>query len=537
MSLLDETLAVYVVLHSAHIDEEAVKPYLDRLVITLEARVVNASTDTQSGQPGHETIYSGSIEQLKSEPVIISHPSKDGSKGLLALWKFPVVLSRPSRLRLQSPAVVFALAAHLKTAEQLQEKTRQKEYLPSQMPSGINLLESFNADPELGFIKPRLSALRVSAVKPASPGEDLARPLKIHSPRGIRIVPPFQIRSRYLRPSSTPTDTSILASLDIETTPWANPSLTVTSVTFDLPDGIVEDLNATSNISFPMMCLPKDDLTLLYRLTRSPMEQVPIPQKSLHIGVHGTVNISDTCQPQISMIWSTTVDFVSTPTIGGSGPLANTQNARRPSTMTQHSSHDAFNAAMALTKPDALPSFETTSRHMRSLSVDGFGITITFTGPEKPTKVGEMLTWTVFVVNRSDHVRKLALLPIAKRKASSSQHRAINRPLSTARISRDGPHSRPTEDIADAILDENVLHAAQKSAALDGTGVICYSTDVRVGPLAPGACQTAEMRFMALKTGLLGLEAVRVVDLGSQPQEHVDIRELPSIIVGKTGEE
>ena len=521
------------VLQSPHVDEDAVKPYLDRLVITLETRVVNASTDTQSGQPGHETIYSGSIEQLKSEPVIISHPTKDGSKGLLALWKFPVVLSRPSRLRLQSPAVVFALAAHLKTAEQLQEKTRQKEYLPSQMPSGINLLESFNADPELGSIKPRLPALRVSAVKPASPGEDLARPLKINSSRGIRILPPFHIRSRYLGLSSTPTDTSILASLDIEATPWANPSLTITSVTFDLPDGIVEDLNTTSNLSFPMMCLPKDDLTLLYRLTRSPLEQVPIPQKSLHIGVHGTVNISHTCQPQISMTWSTTVDFASTPTIGGSGPLANTQNTRRPSTMTQHSSHDAFNAAMALTKPDALPSFETTSRHMRSLSIDGFGITITFTGAEKPVKVGEMFTWTIFVVNRSDHARKLALLPITKRKPSSS-HSRPNRPLSTTRISRDGPHSRPIEDIADAILDENVLHAAQKAAALDGTGVICYSTDVRVGPLAPGACQTAEMRFMVLKTGLLGLEAVRVVDLGSQPQEHVDIRELPSIIAGKT---
>lgn len=205
--------------------------------------------------------------------------------------------------------------------------------------------------------------------------------------------------------------------------------------------------------------------------------------------------------------------------------------------MTQHSSHDAFNAAMALTKPDALPSFETTSRHMRSLSVDGFGITITFTGPEKPVRVGEMFTWTIFVVNRSDHARKLALLPITKRKHSSSHTRATNRPLSTARISRDGPHSRPSEDIADPILDENVLHAAQKAAALDGTGVICYSTDVRVGPLAPDACQTAEMRFMALKAGLLGLEAVRVVDLGSQPQEHVDVRELPSIMVGEAGEE
>jgi hypothetical protein len=38
-----------------------------------------------------------------------------------------------------------------------------------------------------------------------------------------------------------------------------------------------------------------------------------------------------------------------------------------------------------------------------------------------------------------------------------------------------------------------------------------------------------ELKFMALKVGIVGIEAVRVVDLGSQ--EHVDIRDLPSILV------
>jgi hypothetical protein len=34
---------------------------------------------------------------------------------------------------------------------------------------------------------------------------------------------------------------------------------------------------------------------------------------------------------------------------------------------------------------------------------------------------------------------------------------------------------------------------------------------------------------MALKAGIVGFEAVRVVDLGTQ--EHVDIKDLPSILV------
>jgi hypothetical protein len=38
-----------------------------------------------------------------------------------------------------------------------------------------------------------------------------------------------------------------------------------------------------------------------------------------------------------------------------------------------------------------------------------------------------------------------------------------------------------------------------------------------------------ELRFLALRTGVVGVEAVRVVDLATQ--EHVDVRELPVVVV------
>jgi hypothetical protein len=38
-----------------------------------------------------------------------------------------------------------------------------------------------------------------------------------------------------------------------------------------------------------------------------------------------------------------------------------------------------------------------------------------------------------------------------------------------------------------------------------------------------------ELKFMALKVGILTLEAVRVVDLATQ--EHVDVKDLPTIVV------
>lgn len=84
-------------------------------------------------------------------------------------------------------------------------------------------------------------------------------------------------------------------------------------------------------------------------------------------------------------------------------------------------------------------------------------------------------------------------------------------------------------NIADAVLDENILYAAQKSAGIEYADIVCYSTDVRIGPLAQSACHMTELRFRALQSGILGLEAVRVVDLGTQ--EHVDIKDLPSVVV------
>ncbi len=64
------------------------------------------------------------------------------------------------------------------------------------------------------------------------------------------------------------------------------------------------------------------------------------------------------------------------------------------------------------------------------------------------------------------------------------------------------------------------------------------STDVRVGPLGSGACHEVQLKLLALKVGVLRLEAVRVVDLGREQEGGVgsgvvDVRaeELPEVLV------
>lgn len=521
---------VYVVLQTPHLDERAVHRYLDRLVVTLDANVVNALTDPQ-GQSSHELIYSGSNDQLEDAPVIIKSPGDDDKTSLLVVWKFPVPLTRPGRLRLQSPSVVFSISANLKTAEQLQAMIRQNEYLPSQMPSGINLFESFNGDPALGDAIPRLSALRVSRVKPVSPSDaDSFSPLRIAPARPLRILPAFQLRARYARPNNTHSNPCIFASLDIEATPWAGNSLSLTKADFKLIDGTVEDLNTAPDMALPMDCLPKDDVTLVYRLSRSPLEQTSSPIKPLHITVSGTVNVSPSCLPKITMIWVTNVDFTPPVNPGFGNPSATIQRDHRPAQLSISSNHEALNTSLAASRPDALPAIEFTTKHQRSLSVPDFGVTMTFTAPTTPIYQGNLFTWTVFVVNRSDHPRKLALIPIAKRRVQSSSHHRgpTNRPLSSSYTQKTASGGANT-DIADAVLDENILYAAQKGVGIECAEIVCYSTDVRIGPLAPSACHMTELRFMALQSGVLGLEAVRVVDLGTQ--EHVDIKDLPSVVI------
>jgi hypothetical protein len=89
--------------------------------------------------------------------------------------------------------------------------------------------------------------------------------------------------------------------------------------------------------------------------------------------------------------------------------------------------------------------------------------------------------------------------------------------------------SRRDPKVADAVVDENIVYAMQRNSAIDSTEIVCLSTDTRVGPLAPSACYEVELKFMALKVGIVGVGAVRVVDLATQ--EHVDIKDLPTILV------
>lgn len=269
------------------------------------------------------------------------------------------------------------------------------------------------------------------------------------------------------------------------------------------------------------------------------------------------------CTPTLKMSWATSLDFT-LPVNPGFGtallPPPSIQRAHRPSQL----SIDGMSSftAPSVSRPDALPSLEAAATHNTATTIPDFGITMTFTAPSHKVYAGEEFSWTVFVVNRASQLpltptlptsatlgggvvpplqppgpRKLALVALPKRRRNDVR---VIRPPSTA-----GGRSHPrlgatgalddagaVEAVADAVLDENIVHAMQRSSLVDSTDVVCLSSaDTRVGPLAPNACHVVELRFVALRAGAVGIEAIRVVDLGSQ--EHVDVRELPAMIIAE----
>ena len=226
------------------------------------------------------------------------------------------------------------------------------------------------------------------------------------------------------------------------------------------------------------------------------------------------------------MHWTTSIDFTSPVNAGFGNATQPIQRPHRPAQLSiGNSTFDNVPtvASLALTKPDALPTIDVTTRQTRNSSVPDFGVTVTFTGPDSdaPIRPGTPFSWSVFIVNRSDRPRKLAVIVIPKRRRTEAR---VTRPSSAGFAGPSSDHK-----VADAVLDENVVYAMQRNSALDSTEIICMSTDTRVGPLAPSACYEVELKFMAIKSGIVEIDAVRVIDLGTQ--EHVDIKDLPTILV------
>ncbi|KAI4863341.1 TRAPP trafficking subunit Trs65-domain-containing protein [Hypoxylon rubiginosum] len=443
-------------------------------------------------------------------------------------------------MRLQSPSAVFAAAASLKPLDLSLSDAPRDGYLLSGVASGLNLLESFGNDPGMNGVKPHLSALRVSRVTPITQqAKDLLRPIKSSPKLSLRIYPVAHSRLRFTHLNTTPSTATVLAMLEVDFTPFFECEIILDEISISVVDGVVEDLTSQAGMPLPLSCVAHDHVTLLYRI--SPAEADVIsknPVRDLDITISATALLRPgSCQPRLSMAWSATVDFTVPVNPGYGSTMQPIQRMHRPSQLSIGGDSATSFTSPSVARPDALPLLEAATAGTE-VSVPDIGITMTFTGPSPRETIypGDEFVWNVFVVNRSPVPsavpRKLAIVVIPRRRRNESR---VNRPPSISRLS-EPLHGQPQQpkatrdrSVADAVLDENVVHAMQHSSIIDSAEVVCLSADVRVGPLAPGACHVAELRFLALREGIVSVEAVRVIDLANN--EHVDIRDLPTVVV------
>ncbi|CCU81927.1 Hypothetical protein BGHDH14_bgh02247 [Blumeria hordei DH14] len=533
----DETLDIYVLLQTPYFDEKTLRSYLTKLAISVQGQISNAPGNANI-PPGQDIIYSGSVQESEDPFIVVQLPDvieEETVQGnVFIVWKISASLSRP-RFRLHSPSVTFTAKASLRSGEHPAATMLEDKYLPSQVPSAINILEAFGNDPSISGIKPRLSALRISQTAPISgAGIDSSRVFRNGSHHPIKIYPAINPKIKHFRPNTASARSGLIACIDIDITPFTDCQVILRQIKLDLRGGQVEDLNAKFGISLPVTSHPLDNFTLMYYLDPDELD-TKSPVRDLVISIFATVDLSNACQPKVSMHWTTLISFAPPVNPGFGAPTSSIKRSHKPAQLSIDSTSADRNVKSTIFAPDRsdLQKDPSNTGNQRKSSIADFGITLTIYSPPStsPIYLGAPFSWTVLIVNRSEKPRRLALIVNPKDRLldAISQQNIIGK-YNDLELRVANNHSRNVDyKLSNDIIDEKITFSAKNKYVDAPAKIICLNTDLKIGVLLPMACHEVEIRFMALNYGILSVDAIRLLDLDTH--EYVDIRDLPIIIV------
>jgi hypothetical protein len=368
------------------------------------------------------------------------------------------------RIRIQQPSLLFIASASLNPADGCHQEDSEDDYLPSLVAASSNMLQPLSGDKSINHKEPFLPASRLLRVVPTTYNEDPIYNIQQQHGHPFRVVPAASARIRYSRLNSYTGLPTTIASLDFEVTPFLSSQVSFDKAELHLSEGTIEPLSDIPGLALPLTCFPRDDVTLMYKLTP---EYGPETNPSstamfsmLDISLGATILVDDDCKPRISMQWRTNVDFsvALNPTYGGPSPALQRNN--RPT-------------SLSVSTQAGVPPNNRSSLRERAYSVTDVGVTISFSGPTR-VQVGTVFSWDVFIVNRSNVPRKFALIAVPRRKRVDPRGH-VARPSSSSITSRKEDH------VAEAVTDDNIVHARQKSVAGQEVELISLSTDIRVG--------------------------------------------------------
>ena len=386
-------------------------------------------------------------------------------------------LDRP-RVRLSSPSILFRPSGSSRRSRPASSTGLENQYLASGIPTSVNLLESIKDEAALKGVVPRLPALRLSRINTTNSNHLLIdQAISVISQQEFRAVSALTARIRYSRANSVTGRPTIIASLDIETGTLIDHDVSIESIHMRLSEGTTEDMGRGIASALPITCRPRDNPTFLFRLASNallsgitnPNSNSNTSSRTLDISINATVLATKSCRPRIEMRWRSSVDFSTflNPTFGvPSQPL---QRSKRPENISM--AH-VFSNETGTAGPGQGPNSESTQSLEQGIAIGHLGVSMTLTAP-KEIFVGEPFCWDIFVVNRSNVPRKLAVAVIPKRKKGDLRaHLSKSSNSSSA-----GRHDPKT---AEAVVDENLLYAMQRNVN-DAVHIVSLSNDLKIG--------------------------------------------------------
>ncbi|KAK3725056.1 hypothetical protein LTR37_000566 [Vermiconidia calcicola] len=480
----DEKAPLIVILRTSASEED-----IRTLLPSLEIVLAPHATDAVPQGSGNAASASGKHD-LTSKTISASDVTDIVSAGkhTYVIWKPVLQLSRP-RAKLQRPAIYFT--AHLTISNDALNTLRQRsrEYLKSFEPLPGNVLEPLRFDPAFGDSNIYLSETRITKVAPATGKADSdVKPIRGASKRAFPVVPALFTKIRY---SALPD--AVVASLHIEVSQLVTGSIKVKRASVEVPNAETEIL---CPLDGPREMRASDEVVLLYKLTR-PIDKATANSSSAAVNIQATVSLDQDSHVELDISWQAKVDLSQTavkpiykwsrPLSGTSQQRASLQDAERP-----------------------------TSVGGGSLIAE-IGITFNFTAPLSARRNDEFRL-EVQCINRSSRPRRFALVLLQPKRA-------------TMAAKRDSSSLTENTSLIASIFNAPPLEQQHTPDVLD------LNPDVRIGPLRPGDCFETQMKFRALRTGVLDLGVVRIVDLDTR--QTVDVRELPDVVAidGERGEQ
>ncbi|CAG8510321.1 4329_t:CDS:2 [Paraglomus brasilianum] len=139
----------------------------------------------------------------------------------------------------------------------------------------------------------------------------------------------------------------------------------------------------------------------------------------------------------------------------------------------------------------------------RHVEHDVDGVVVSFSVDSKVI-IGKVFTITVFIVNRSKHVRRFTVVVPNRRRPSESAKNLPPIPV--------GVKSTTQNNQLEPYMEETEFLRRHTDFGTNETGIICLENNVRIGPLSSSTCETTKLHFIAIRESLHVIDLIQLVD-------------------------